>query len=86
MTNINQGLLHRAFSVFLFDKDNKLLLQQRATEKIENNVHIENVPEAGLALGPTDVQVEGEIFHGINKQTILAFLVCSRYITYGDLY
>jgi len=34
MTNINQGLLHRAFSVFLSDQDNKLLLQQRATEKI----------------------------------------------------
>jgi isopentenyl-diphosphate delta-isomerase len=34
MTNIDQGLLHRAFSVFLFDSDNKLLLQQRASEKI----------------------------------------------------
>lgn len=34
MKNIDQGLLHRAFSVFLFNKENKLLLQQRATEKI----------------------------------------------------
>ncbi|KAK9448027.1 NUDIX hydrolase domain-like protein [Limtongia smithiae] len=34
MTNINSGLLHRAFSVFLFNEDNKLLLQQRADEKI----------------------------------------------------
>lgn len=35
MTNINKGLLHRAFSLFLFDpKTKKLLLQQRATEKI----------------------------------------------------
>lgn len=34
MTNIDQGLLHRAFSVFLFDDQNRLLLQQRATEKI----------------------------------------------------
>ncbi|KAF2838921.1 isopentenyl-diphosphate delta isomeras-like protein 1 [Patellaria atrata CBS 101060] len=34
MSNINQGLLHRAFSVFLFDSHNRLLLQQRATEKI----------------------------------------------------
>lgn len=32
--NIDQGLLHRAFSVFLFDSQNRLLLQQRATEKI----------------------------------------------------
>jgi len=32
--NIDNGLLHRAFSVFLFNKDGKLLLQQRAKEKI----------------------------------------------------
>jgi isopentenyl-diphosphate Delta-isomerase len=35
MTNINRGLLHRAFSVFLFHPGTKkLLLQQRASEKI----------------------------------------------------
>ena len=34
MVNIDRGLLHRAFSVFLFDKSNRLLLQQRAAEKI----------------------------------------------------
>ncbi|MCJ1465851.1 isopentenyl-diphosphate delta-isomerase idi1 [Pseudocyphellaria aurata] len=34
MKNIDQGLLHRAFSVFLFDSKNRLLMQQRATEKI----------------------------------------------------
>jgi isopentenyl-diphosphate Delta-isomerase len=35
MTNINNGLLHRAFSCFVFDpKTKKLLLQQRASEKI----------------------------------------------------
>ena len=35
MTNINQGLLHRAFSVCLFNPSTrKLLLQQRASEKI----------------------------------------------------
>lgn len=34
MENINQGLLHRAFSVFLFNESGKLLLQQRADEKI----------------------------------------------------
>ena len=33
MDNINAGLLHRAFSVFLFNEDGKLLLQQRADEK-----------------------------------------------------
>ena len=34
MKNIDEGLLHRAFSVFLFDSRNRLLLQQRASEKI----------------------------------------------------
>lgn len=34
MSNINQGLLHRAFSVFVFNENNQLLLQQRADEKI----------------------------------------------------
>jgi len=35
MANIKQGLLHRAFSAFVFrPSDGKLLLQQRASEKI----------------------------------------------------
>ncbi|KAL6945004.1 isopentenyl-diphosphate delta-isomerase idi1 [Hanseniaspora vineae] len=34
MENINKGLLHRAFSVFIFNDKNELLLQQRASEKI----------------------------------------------------
>ena len=35
MDNIRQGLLHRAFSVFLFEPaTGKLLLQRRAPEKI----------------------------------------------------
>ncbi|KAI1639793.1 NUDIX hydrolase domain-like protein [Biscogniauxia mediterranea] len=34
MTNIDKGLLHRAFSCFLFNDKNQLLLQQRASEKI----------------------------------------------------
>lgn len=35
MTNIKEGLLHRAFSCFLFDPSSgKLLLQRRALEKI----------------------------------------------------
>lgn len=34
MTNINAGLLHRAFSIFLFNSKGELLLQQRAADKI----------------------------------------------------
>lgn len=32
--NIRKGLLHRAFSVFLFNSEGKLLLQQRSKDKI----------------------------------------------------
>ncbi len=32
--NIKKGLLHRAFSVFLFNNEGKLLLQQRSADKI----------------------------------------------------
>lgn len=32
--NIEKGLLHRAFSVFLFDSQHRLLLQQRSSKKI----------------------------------------------------
>ncbi|SJM88302.1 probable Isopentenyl-diphosphate Delta-isomerase [Zygosaccharomyces bailii] len=34
MKNIEKGLLHRAFSVFIFNNKGELLLQQRAVEKI----------------------------------------------------
>lgn len=34
LTNIQNGLLHRAFSVFIFDPQGKLLLQKRSKEKI----------------------------------------------------
>jgi isopentenyl-diphosphate delta-isomerase len=34
MKNISKGLLHRAFSVLLFDPQGKLLLQQRSDQKI----------------------------------------------------
>ncbi|XP_063062116.1 isopentenyl-diphosphate Delta-isomerase 1 [Engraulis encrasicolus] len=33
-SNIEKGMLHRAFSVFLFNSENKLLLQQRSDAKI----------------------------------------------------
>ena len=29
-----EGLLHRAFSVLIFDSEDRLLIQQRSTEKI----------------------------------------------------
>lgn len=45
-------------------------------EKSCDNVEIENVNEAELGSHKAEGQaVEGEIFPGINKKTILAFLV-----------
>ncbi len=40
--SINKGVLHRAFSVFLFDSEGRLLLQQRSPEKITFPEHWTN--------------------------------------------
>ncbi|XP_064613948.1 isopentenyl-diphosphate Delta-isomerase 1-like [Liolophura sinensis] len=42
LENINKGMLHRAFSVFLFNTKGELLLQQRANEKITFPDHFTN--------------------------------------------
>ncbi|RUS91801.1 hypothetical protein EGW08_000372 [Elysia chlorotica] len=42
LENINKGMLHRAFSVFLFNSKGDLLLQQRASEKITFPDHFTN--------------------------------------------
>lgn len=42
MKNIETGLLHRAFSLFLFDSNDNLLLQQRSDKKITYPLHFTN--------------------------------------------
>lgn len=42
LENINSGMLHRAFSVFLFNNNGELLLQQRAMSKITYPGHFTN--------------------------------------------
>ncbi|XP_005089882.1 isopentenyl-diphosphate Delta-isomerase 1 isoform X2 [Aplysia californica] len=42
LENINKGMLHRAFSVFLFNSKGELLLQQRAEAKITFPDHFTN--------------------------------------------
>ncbi|KAL4227805.1 ATP-dependent DNA helicase Q4 [Mactra antiquata] len=42
LDNIHQGMLHRAFSVFLFNSKNELLLQQRSEAKITFPLHYTN--------------------------------------------
>lgn len=59
MTNIDKGLLHRAFSVFLFNENNELLLQQRASSKI-------TFPDAWTnSCCSHPLAVEGETGHGL---------------------
>jgi len=59
MTKINEGLLHRAFSVFLFNERNELLLQQRAASKITfprmwTNTCCSHMLHTPAELDPTD--------------------------------
>lgn len=42
LSNINKGMLHRAFSVFLFNSEGNLLIQQRSDEKITFPGHFTN--------------------------------------------
>jgi isopentenyl-diphosphate delta-isomerase len=42
MASINKGMLHRAFSVFLFNSDGQLLIQQRSSAKITYPSHWTN--------------------------------------------
>ncbi|KAI0242002.1 Isopentenyl-diphosphate Delta-isomerase 1 [Lamellibrachia satsuma] len=42
LENINKGMLHRAFSVFLFNPEGELLLQQRSDAKITYPAHWTN--------------------------------------------
>ena len=62
VSNIKAGLLHRAFSVFLFNTQGQLLLQQRAAAKItfplcwtntccSHPLHIQNELEEKAQLG-----------------------------------
>ncbi|KAJ1643394.1 isopentenyl-diphosphate delta-isomerase idi1 [Coemansia asiatica] len=61
MTNINQGLLHRAFSVFLFNSNNQLLLQQRATEKITFPEHYTNTCCSHPLATPLELEEQGQL-------------------------
>ncbi|QLG70447.1 hypothetical protein HG535_0A03860 [Zygotorulaspora mrakii] len=75
MSNIEKGLLHRAFSAFVFNNEKKLLLQQRASEKITFPDLWTNTccshplcvdDEIGLE-GSLEVKVEGAITAAVRK-------------------
>ncbi|KAJ5888341.1 isopentenyl-diphosphate delta-isomerase idi1 [Penicillium taxi] len=54
MANIAQGLLHRGFGVYIFDSKNRLLLQQRASQKIT----FPNVWSSSCCSHPLDIAGE----------------------------
>ena len=67
LANIQQGMLHRAFSVFLFDQQNKrLLLQQRALTKITYPNHWTNA----CCSHPLDVPAEREGPAGVRNAAL----------------
>lgn len=61
-----QGLLHRAFSVFLFDSQNRLMLQQRAASKITFPKVWTNTCCSHPLYGyePTEVDTDADIANG----------------------
>ena len=59
MSNINQGCLHRAFSVFIFT-DGKLLLQQRADEKITFPGYFTNTCCSHPLMTPQEMIIENQ--------------------------
>ncbi|EDQ85022.1 uncharacterized protein MONBRDRAFT_34433 [Monosiga brevicollis MX1] len=60
MENINKDLLHRAFSVFLFSSEGKLLLQQRADEKITFPGYWTNTCCSHPLYRPEELEEEGQ--------------------------
>ena len=61
MENINKGMLHRAFSVFLFNSRGELLLQQRADEKITFPGHFTNTCCSHPLFIASELEDEGAI-------------------------
>ena len=45
------------------------------TEKMVEDQHVESVGAADLHDETVELQLEGSIWHGVNRQTVLAFLV-----------
>jgi len=77
------GLLHRAFSVFLFDDDGRMLLQQRAATKYHFPLLWTNAccghPRPGEALVPAaQRRVREELGVAVGLEEVFAFLYAAR--------
>lgn len=60
-SNIRAGMLHRAFSVFLFNTKGELLLQQRATAKITFPECFTNTCCSHPLYHPSELEEEGNV-------------------------
>ncbi|PWA03794.1 hypothetical protein BB558_000055 [Smittium angustum] len=65
ITKERDGILHRAFSVFLFDLEGRLLLQQRADEKITFPNYFTNTCCSHPLSFPAEIEEDGQI--GVKK-------------------
>lgn len=61
VSNIRQGMLHRAFSVFLFNSERKLLMQQRAAQKVTYPMYWTNTCCSHPLNSPDEVVEENQI-------------------------
>lgn len=65
--NIDQGLLHRAFSCFLFNSKGELLLQQRSMAKITFPGYFTNTCCSHPLYNPNYNELETENFLGVKR-------------------
>ncbi|XP_078320766.1 isopentenyl-diphosphate Delta-isomerase 1-like [Crassostrea virginica] len=67
MQNINKGMLHRAFSVFLFNSEGRLLLQQRSQAKITFPGHFTNTCCSHPLHTPAELEDDGGEAIGVKR-------------------
>lgn len=78
MKNIDTGMLHRAFSVFLFDRQGRLLLQQRADDKITFPSYWTNTCCSHPLNKPDELEEEHQM--GKQRQVNAMIIIYSIYI------
>lgn len=71
MENINKDMLHRAFSVFLFNSEGKLLLQKRSATKITFPDYWTNTCCSHPLSTPLELEQENQL--GMSFQTLFHF-------------
>lgn len=65
---VSPGLLHRAFSVFIFNSEEKLLLQQRSDAKITFPGQWQILKRSRFAMAQNSAQIPSVLSHVPNKR------------------